>query len=132
MLASRKDDPVSARHGKTVLCIGSEPVSLNFRCALLNENGWKVLSSASGHEGVLRFEKENVDAVVLDLNEHGSEAALIISALKKIRPQIPVIMLVSDKQELVPGATDQADAVLPKSQETSRLQDVLMGLTRLH
>jgi DNA-binding response OmpR family regulator len=124
--------PVSARRGKTVLCIGNEPVSLNFRCSLLKENGWKVLSSASGHEGVLRFQRKTVDAVVLDLNDHGTEAALIISALKKIRPEVRVVMLVSDEEELVPGATNQADAVLPKSQEAGRLQDVLVGLTRRH
>jgi CheY-like chemotaxis protein len=116
----------------TVLCIGNEPVSLNFRCALLTENGWKVLSSASGHDGVLRFERQVVDAVVLDLDEHGSEAALITSALKKIHPEIPVVMLVSDEDELAPGATDQADAVLRKSQETGRLHNVLAGLTRRH
>ena len=121
---------MSAKRGRSVLCIGSEPVSLNFRCSLLKQNGWVVLSAGSGHEGVLRFEREKVDAIVVDLNDDGSEAALIIAALKKIRPDIPVIMLVSPDRQLAAGATSQADAVLPKSQETGRLNDVLTGLTR--
>ena len=116
----------------SVLCIGSEPVSLNLRCSLLQRNGYRVLSSSNGHEGVLRFEKEAVDAVVIDLNHNGAEAALIISALKKVRPEVPVIMLLSNEKSLAPGATNQADAVLDKSEESGRLLDVVRGLTQRH
>jgi CheY-like chemotaxis protein len=121
---------VLSRPGMVVLCIGSEAVSLNLRCSLLKQNGWKVLSSRGGHEGVLRFQRERVDAAVIDLDDDGAEAALIIGALKKEKPEIPVVMLVSADQKLAPGATDQADYVLAKSEESSRLNDVLLGLTR--
>jgi CheY-like chemotaxis protein len=123
---------MSGEHGKSVLCIGNEPVSLNFRCAQLRKNGWTVLSSGHGHEGVLRFQREPVDAVVIDLNDTGSEAALIIGALKKQRPDVPIVMLVTDEEKLTPGATNQADAVLRKSEESGRLLDVLSGLTQRH
>ncbi len=114
----------------SVLCIGKEAVALNFRCSSLKKNGFHVLSSTSGHEGVLRFQKEAVDAVVVDLNDDGAEAALIISALKKAKPEVPVIMLVNAKETLAPGATNQADAVLTKSEETGRLADIVRGLVR--
>ena len=48
---------------KAVLCIGNDPVSLNLRCSLLKEHGWNALSAGSGHEGVIRFGQETVDAV---------------------------------------------------------------------
>lgn len=123
---------MASRRQISVLCIGSEPITLNLRCALLSKNGCHVLSSSSGHEGVLRFEKEPVDAVVVDLNHDGAESALIISALKKARPQVPVVMLVDQQADLAAGATNQADAVLKKSEEGGRLVDVVRGLTQRH
>lgn len=98
-----------------VLCIGNDLVNLG--CSLLKEHGWQVLSSGSGHEGVIRFGQEQVDAVVVDLKGDGSESALIASELKRQRAAVPVIMLVADRAALVQGATDQADAVLLKARE---------------
>jgi len=90
-----------------------------------------VLSSGSGHEGVIRFGQETVDAVVLDLDGDGSEAALIAGELKRQRPEIPVIMLVADAKDLVPGSTDQADAVVAKSQETRTLVDAMKAVLEI-
>jgi CheY-like chemotaxis protein len=107
--------PVTKR-GKSLLCIGNDPVNLNLRCALLRQHGWRVLSSGNGHEGILRFGKEAVNAVVVDLNDDGSEAALIIGELKRLRPEMPVILM-KDENALAPGAAQHASAVVLKSQE---------------
>jgi len=114
-----------------VLCIGNDFVNLNLRCSLLKEHGWSVLSSGSGHEGVIRFGRERVGAVVLDLRGDGSESALIVSELKRLRPKVPVIMLVADKEILVPGATEQADAVLLKADESGVLPETLRSLLKI-
>ena len=108
--------PVTKRRVVSVLCIGNDPVNLNLRCSLLKQHGWRVLSSGNGHEGILRFGEEVVNAVVVDLNDDGTEAALIIGELKRLRPDVPVI-LVKDENMLAPGATQQTSAVILKSQE---------------
>jgi len=122
---------VSRLRGNSVFCIGDDLVHLNLRCSLLREHGCNVLSSGSGHEGVIRFGQETVDAVVLDLDGDGSEAALIAGELKRQRPEIPVIMLVADAKDLVPGSTDQADAVVAKSQETRTLVDAMKAVLEI-
>ena len=119
---------MSRRRGRAILCIGDDQVALNLRCSLLKERGWTVQSSGGGHEGVLLFQREKVDAVVVDLNDDGAEAALITSSLKQIRPEIPVVILVTDASKLAPGATKQADAVVAKSEESARLHDALIRL----
>jgi DNA-binding response OmpR family regulator len=119
-----------SRGGKAVLCIGNDLVNLNLRCSLLQRQGWRVLSSGRAHEGVIRFSKELVDAVVIDLDGDGSEPALIVAELKRQRRDIPVILLITDEKTLVPGATAQADAVLLKSEETQLLHMALKNLLK--
>jgi len=127
-LGACKGDAVIKRRGTTVLCIGNDPVNLNLRCSLLKEHGWNVLSSGSGHEGVIRFGQEVVDAVVVDLNGSGDESALITGELKRLRPEVPVIILVTAGKNLANGATQQANVVIPKSHEASMLVDALRTL----
>ncbi|HET7892873.1 MAG TPA: hypothetical protein VFL34_15195 [Candidatus Sulfotelmatobacter sp.] len=103
---------------------------LNLRCLRLREHGWTVLSSGSGHEGILRFSREGADAVVIDLNEDGSESALITGELKRLQPEVPVIIVVTDKTALVPGATQQASAIVLKSEEAVQLVENLKSIFR--
>jgi CheY-like chemotaxis protein len=123
---------VIKRRDTTVLCIGNDPVNLNLRCSLLKEHGWNVLSSGRGHEGVIRFGQEAVDAVVIDLDGSGDESALITGELKRLRPEVPVIVLVTAGKDLANGATQQANVVIPKSQETHMLVDALKALLPAH
>jgi CheY-like chemotaxis protein len=120
-----KGEPVNARRSRSVLCIGTDPIALNFRCSLLKENGWTVLSSGSGHSGVFLFQTASVDVVVLDLNGDGSELALIAGALKRIRPAVPIVVLVAEPATLNPDATNQAAAVIAKAREKERLVALL-------
>jgi CheY-like chemotaxis protein len=121
---------VTKTRGPVVLCIGNDPVHLNLRCAALKEYGWRVISSGSGHEGVIRFGQEVVDAVVIDLNHDGSESALITGELKRIRPEVPVIIIISDDKGLANGALKQASAVIKKSEEANKLIQTLETLLR--
>lgn len=109
------------RLAKGVLCIGGDPVNLNLRCALLKQNGWEAESCCNGHEGVFRFAKGDIHLVILDLNSDGAESALIAAELKRQSPATPIIMLVANRGALLAGATDQADAVVLKSEEGSLL-----------
>ena len=113
-----------------ILCIGSDLVNLNLRCSLLQTCGWNVLSSGKAHDGVIRFSREAVDAVVLDLDEDGAEAALIAAELKRQRTDVPVVMLITDREILAPGATAQANAVVLKSEESQLLDQTLKSLLR--
>ena len=79
-----------------ILCIGDEAVRLNLRCSSLKEHGWRVLSSVAAHEGILRFSEEDVDVAILDFDGDGAQAALVAGELKRLRPKVPVIMLVPD------------------------------------
>ena len=69
-----------------------------------------------------------MDAVVIDLDDDGAEAALIAGELKRLRPAVPLIIVVTDVKELANGATQQASSVVVKSQEAQTLIQVLRKL----
>jgi CheY-like chemotaxis protein len=116
------------RVARCVLCISSDFVNLNLRCALLNNHGWETVSSSNGHEGIFHFKQGGIDLVVLDLDTDGAEAALIAGELKRLAPSVPIIMLIANPESLLPGATAQADAVVLKSEEELVLPDCLRRL----
>lgn len=122
-LSARRGGTVTQASGKSVLCIGSDLVNLNLRCALLKKKGWEVSSSGSGHEGIFRFAQGDVAAVVLDLNDDGAESALIAAEVKRQNPEVRIIMLVRDMRTLIAGATAQADAVVLKAEEEKILPE---------
>lgn len=126
----RQRGVVIPHHGRAVLCIGNDPIHLNLRCALLAERGWHVSSAGSGHEGVIRFGHVQVDAVVLDLNDDGVECALIAGELKRLRPELPIIMMVTPGNMLAEGATAQADALVAKTEEIDSLLAALNRILR--
>jgi DNA-binding response OmpR family regulator len=113
---------------RCVLCIGNDPVNLNLRAALLRENGWNVITSGSGHEGVLLFEQLPCQAVILDLNDDGAQAALIASQIKREDSATSIIMIVTNPETLLPGSTDQAKAIVLKSEEHRALPERLKAL----
>jgi DNA-binding NtrC family response regulator len=119
-----------SRRSNSVLCIGSDAVLQNLRCSFLRKHGWTVFGSGSGYDGVMRFGQESVDAVVIDLNNDGTEAALIIGELKRLRPEVPVIILITAGAILAPGATSLADAIVDKAQENTRLIPTLNRLMK--
>jgi CheY-like chemotaxis protein len=120
------------RAGKVVLCIGNDPVRLNLRCAFLKPYGWHLLTTASGHEGILICGREPVDSVVLDLEGDGAEVALITGELKRLHPNLPVVVLLASAEAFAPEATRQADAVILKHHETWVLPETLAAVMKRH
>jgi|SRR5947209_4649165 len=105
----------------TVLCIGDEAVRLNIRCSFLKEHGHLVLSSGAAHEGIISFSKEQVDAAILEFDSQ-AEACLVAAELKRLRPNVPVIVLVPDDKVLPDGKMQCADIVLSSSDQRSLLR----------
>ena len=50
--------------------------------------------------------------------------------LKRLRPNVQVIMLVTDRESLVEGALDSADAVLLRSEVGMKLLEALQALPK--
>lgn len=92
-----------------LLCIHRDPTPLS----LLRENGYDVLTATNGHDGLRLFMTRPVDAVVLEYHLGFLDGGLVASEIKKVQPQIPILMLI-DHLEVPDGALRSVDMVVAK------------------
>src|ERR1700758_1386816 len=94
----------------TLLCIHRDPSQLS----LLQENGYELVTAANGSEGLRLLMTRPVDAIVLEHHLGLLDGAVVAAEIKKVKPQIPIVML-ADDLELPDGALKSVDALVTKS-----------------
>jgi len=94
----------------TLLCIHRDPAQLN----LLQESGYELLTASSGSEGLRLLMTHPVDAIVLEYHLGLLDGAVVAAEIKKVKPQLPIVML-ADDLELPDGALKFVDAFVTKS-----------------
>src|SRR6185312_3232736 len=80
---------------RSILCIDDDARSMMIRGKILERHGYRVLSAASGAEGLRLFSTESIDAVVLDYYMPGMTGAEVAWELKRRGSNVPVILLSS-------------------------------------
>ncbi len=76
----------------TVLLVDDEERFRITTAKILAHKGIRVLTAANGEEALAMF-GENPDVVILDIRMQGMGGEAALTAMKKLRPEIPVIML---------------------------------------
>lgn len=94
----------------TLLCIHREPGQL----ALLHENGYELVTASNGSEGLRLLMTCSVDAILLEYHLGLLDGAVVAAEIRKVRPQIPIVML-ADHLELPEGALKSVDALVTKT-----------------
>jgi CheY-like chemotaxis protein len=77
----------------TVLCVDDEPVGLDVRRMLLERAGYRVFTALDGSAGLEVFAREAIEAVVLDFSMPGMNGGEVASAMRRIKPEVPILML---------------------------------------
>jgi DNA-binding response OmpR family regulator len=94
----------------TLLCIHRDPAQLS----LLMENGYELVTAGSGSDALRLLISLSVDAVVLDYELSLLQGAAVAAEMKKVKPQVPIVML-TDHLELTDGTLKSVDALVTKS-----------------
>ena len=71
---------------------------------ILNEDGYDVSIALNGHEGLERARKEDFDLVIVDLKMPDMDGMEVVEAIRKERPDIPVIIMTG--YSTVPSAVE--------------------------
>lgn len=101
---------------KTILVVDDEPhIVLGLRDALEFE-GFRVISAGAGQEGVSLARTQAPDAVILDVMLPDLNGYAACEQLRRIRPQVPILMLTARSQEMdkVRGLDAGADDYVTK------------------
>jgi DNA-binding response OmpR family regulator len=94
----------------TLLCIHRDPAQLS----LLTEHGYQLATATTGSEGLRLFMSQPVDAVVLEYHLGLMDGATIADEIKRVRPEVPIVMVV-DHVELPVDALKCVDALVVNS-----------------
>ncbi len=79
---------------ETILLVDDEPDVLDIGKEILAKFGYSVLTAASGEEAVSLYEEmgEGLSLVILDMNMPGMGGDACAAALKKIRPEVKILI----------------------------------------
>ena len=100
---------VREKKSATILHFGTDRPALLLRARNLTQMGYDVLNASNGFEAIELASLGTVDAVVVDQNRDSAEVDLIVSEIKRFRPQLPTILL-AEEPGLLRRAQELADA----------------------
>jgi CheY-like chemotaxis protein len=97
---------------KLILCIDDNAAILSYEKVLLERSGYSVITAASAQQGLELVTMHEFDGVLLDYKMPGMNGGEVAFEIKRVRPDMVVILLSGDE---VPSYTlAVADAFLNK------------------
>ena len=105
---------------KTILCIDDSDSMLGYQRALLERRGFAVVTATSARQGLEIALACAIAAVVLDYHMPEMNGHEVATEIKRLRPQLPIVMVSSD--EWIPVHTlNIVDAFVSKNEAHSCL-----------
>jgi len=109
---------------KTILCIDDDDGMLCYQKALFERRGYKVLTTASARQGLRIAAACAVAAVVLDYHMPEMNGHEVAIEIKRLKPQMPIVMVSSDDAIPEP-ALKVVDAFVSKNEAPHCLLPVI-------
>jgi DNA-binding response OmpR family regulator len=103
-----------------ILCIDDEALGLKIRKAVLEKEGYRVLTALDGSTGLNLFMEEPVEGVVLDYFMPGMNGGEVAVAMRRHRPEVPILLL-SAYLNLPPDVVRMVDFTVLKGEGPSEL-----------
>jgi two-component system, OmpR family, response regulator CpxR len=77
----------------TILCVDDDIQALDLRRRVLEQVGYRVLSTHSATHALETFRSSSIDAVILDYWLPGTNGIKVATEFKSLKPHVPIIML---------------------------------------
>ena len=85
---------------KRILLVDDEKHIADVVVYILEDNGFDIRTAMDGDTGLKEFESKAPDLVILDLNLPGISGLDLFRHMRRVRPDVPIIMLTSRSEEL--------------------------------
>ena len=83
----------------TILWADDEIDFLKSHILYLEEKGYRVLAENSGEDAFDTFTRESIDLILLDEMMTGMDGIETLKKIKKVEPEIPIIMITKNEEE---------------------------------
>jgi len=115
------------RRGHTILVVDDEPMVREVAALALQGEGFDVVTARDGREALLMIDsRDDIAAVILDLNLPDVSAEEMVGRIHRRRPGIPVILSSGQHEPIVTSGLREGIATfLPKPWELSQLLEVV-------
>jgi len=113
----------------TILCVDDEHNGLVIRRLLLEKVGYNVLTAETARDAIDVFTNNHVDAVVLDYLLPDVDGGRLATAMRLIKPEIPIILL-SAHLYVPDEVLAVTDAYVAKGQSPTALLDQIKHVLR--
>ena len=117
---------------REILCIDDDPQSLKVRGILLESMGYKVLSEPDAERGLHTFLNHDVDAVLMDYQMPGMSGGEAAVEMKRLRPEIPVLIVSGEMPSHYPDVMCWAAGFLSKPFQAVALRTFVRRLLETH
>ena len=118
--------PVYPISQKLILCIDDDAAILSYEKALLERSGYSVITAASAQRGLGLVTMYKFDAVLLDYEMPGMNGCDVAVEIKRVRPELAVILL--SGSEVPTYALALVDAFIPKLEASRALLPAIAAL----
>ncbi len=121
-------------HGELVLIVEDEPEFRELVELWVSRHGWRTATAADGLEVMRRFEEEEPDLVLLDLNLPGMNGWEVTEWIRRVS-SVPVLMVTAmgSEADVVRGLVTGADDYLTKPVRMPELvARIAAALRRVH
>jgi CheY-like chemotaxis protein len=110
-----------------VLCVDDETIGLEVRRMLLERAGYLVLTALNGPAGLVLFQNEPVEAVILDFAMPGMSGGEVAQRMRQLKPNVPILML-SAYTSLPPEVVRMVNLSMTKGEGAPALLQKLSSL----
>ena len=108
---------------RIILCIDDDEAILRYEKALLERSGYAVLTAASAQQGLRLATMCKCDAVLVDYEMPGMNGDEVALAIKRLRPDLMVILL--SGSEVPSRALASVDAFVPELEASRQVLPVI-------
>ena len=118
-------NPARARSSQpTILCVEDNKAYLRLRKAVLEREGYLVLTASTGSEALSILRREPVCLVLSDHMLRGTTGVALAGRLKKLKPHVPVVLYSGQ----VPDAMENVDCFISKDESVTSFLSIISSL----
>jgi CheY-like chemotaxis protein len=111
--------PAVAPLHPVILCVDDRASAFAMRKMVLEKSGYTVLSAACGDQALKLLRSAHVDLVLSDYYLRGESGTAIVTRIKALRPNIPVLILSGSADAL--DETEHVDGIISEMDQPTNL-----------